>query len=92
MHTYEEMREEVKKLPGNLTPLAHNIEASSYIIHQPDSRYKVQQTATLLEQEGLFLLGRFAQWEYFNMDACIKAAMQMHEKLVTYLQVHCHVP
>lgn len=92
IHTYEKMREEIKKLPGNLTPLAHNIEANSYIIHQPGSRAKVQRTAALLEREGLFLLGRFAQWEYFNMDACIKAAMQTREKVATHLQAACLVP
>ena len=29
------------------------------------------------EPEGLFLLGRFAEWEYYNMDVAMGAAMDL---------------
>jgi protoporphyrinogen oxidase len=77
MHQEVEMVEELKLLPGNLTPLAFNYEPNSYIIQYNDTREKIEHLKTLLKPYGIFLLGRFAEWEYYNMDKCIEAAMQL---------------
>jgi protoporphyrinogen oxidase len=80
-HDPEEMYSQLPKLPGNLTPLAWNYEPNSYIIHLPDTRERIDQARIALEQEGIFLLGRFAEWEYYNMDKAIEAAMSLAKKL-----------
>ena len=33
------------------------------------------------EEIGLLLLGRFAEWKYYNMDICMKRAFEITEKL-----------
>lgn len=32
-----------------------------------------------MQKESLFLLGRFAEWDYYNMDVAIGAALELNE-------------
>lgn len=74
---YEDMVEEVLKLPGNLVPLAHNYEEKSYVIQDNKTRAEINAAKKVLEKENIFLLGRFAEWEYYNMDKAIEAAFNL---------------
>ena len=80
-YSYEFMCEEAKKLPGNLKPLAFNKEPNSYILHAMGSKALVDEVRSMLRQEKVFLLGRFAEWEYYNMDKAIEAAMTLAEEM-----------
>lgn len=71
------MIKELQNLPGNLTPLAFNYEPNSYIIQDKQTRFKVQNLKMELAKYNIYLLGRFAEWEYYNMDKCIEAAMEL---------------
>jgi len=73
----EYMVEELKNLPGNLTPLAFNYEPNSYIIQDKQTRFFVHNLKRELAKYNIYLLGRFAEWEYYNMDKCIEAAMEL---------------
>ncbi|TWJ04617.1 protoporphyrinogen oxidase [Mucilaginibacter frigoritolerans] len=77
------MINELNILPGNLKALAFNYEPNSYIIQQKDTRDKVNHLKSLLKNYNIYLLGRFAEWEYYNMDKCIESAMQLNA-LLTY--------
>jgi len=83
-HSFEEMREEIKLLPGNLVPLAFNYEANSYIIHERNTKEKILYLKSKLEPKGFFLSGRFAEWEYYNMDKAIEAAMKVNNKILNF--------
>jgi protoporphyrinogen oxidase len=74
-----DMINELKLLPGNLAPLSFNYEANSYIIQNQNTRKDIAILKSLLKSYGIFLLGRFAEWEYYNMDKCIEAAMELKE-------------
>lgn len=80
-YSYEFMCEEVKKLPGNLKPLSFNYEPNSYIVHNHETRQSIEQAKLVLSNSGIHLLGRFAEWEYYNMDKAIEAAMHLAKKL-----------
>ena len=80
-YTYQFMCQEIKKLPGNLTPLGFNNEANSYILHHFDSKDLISETRETLKKEGIYLLGRFAEWEYYNMDKAIEAAMALNDEI-----------
>jgi protoporphyrinogen oxidase len=80
-HDEAEMLEELKRLPGNLKALAFNYEPNSYIIQQKDTRENVAKLKRLLAANNIYLLGRFAEWEYYNMDKCIESAMGLCETL-----------
>jgi protoporphyrinogen oxidase len=71
------MLEEIKQLPGNLKPLDFNYEPNSYIIQHQTTREDITLIKAHLKPYGIYLLGRFAEWEYYNMDKCIEAAMDL---------------
>ena len=73
----QEMIKELGNLPGNLKPLAFNYEPNSYIIQNHNTRENIALLKSLLKPYGIFLLGRFAEWEYYNMDKCIEVAMKL---------------
>ncbi|RYY08061.1 MAG: UDP-galactopyranose mutase [Sphingobacteriaceae bacterium] len=77
----EMMLEELKKLPGNLKPLAFNYEPNSYIIQHKETRNKIASLKQHLAKYQIYLLGRFAEWEYYNMDKAIESAMDLNKKL-----------
>jgi hypothetical protein len=77
-----DMIEELKKLPGNLSPLAFNYEPNSYIIQDKETRSKISLLKSCLAKYNIYLLGRFAEWEYYNMDKCIESAMSLNAHIV----------
>ena len=80
-HDQEDMIKELALLPGNLKPLAFNYEPNSYIIQKKDTRDKIRNLKSMLACYNIFLLGRFAEWEYYNMDKCIEGALKLSNEL-----------
>ncbi|RZL48364.1 MAG: UDP-galactopyranose mutase [Pedobacter sp.] len=80
---YEQMCEEIKKLPGNLHALSFNYEENSYIIHDHQTSTVIKKVKDVLQKHGVFLLGRFAEWEYYNMDKAIEGALLLSQRIKT---------
>jgi protoporphyrinogen oxidase len=78
---YETMVEEIKKLPGNLSPISFNYEPNSYVVQDIHTRPTIAKVREVLEPQGFYLLGRFAEWEYYNMDKAIEAAFDLRQKI-----------
>jgi UDP-galactopyranose mutase len=64
-------------LPGNLEPIAYNRESSSYVIQLQDTRERIGTLKSQLEPLDFYLVGRFAEWEYYNMDMAMLSAMNV---------------
>lgn len=85
----EKMVKEVALLPGNLSPVLHNdtgtpvynYQPSSYVIQEVNTRKQIDDLKKSLLQYNFFLTGRFAEWEYYNMDKAIESAMKLYEFL-----------
>lgn len=77
----EEINAMISKLPFNVRMIDMNFEPNSYIIHSETSRSQVNDAKHYLAAQNLWLCGRFAEWEYYNMDAAIAAAMQAVDTL-----------
>jgi UDP-galactopyranose mutase len=75
------MEQEIQKLPGNLHILSNNYEPNSYVIQDAKTRETISAAKYALEEHGIYLLGRFAEWEYYNMDKAIEAAFALSDKL-----------
>ena len=80
----EIMKEEIKLLPGNLSPLSYNYEPNSYVIQEKDTRQKINCLKEHLQKYNFYLVGRFAEWEYYNMDKAIEASQKLSRKLSNY--------
>jgi UDP-galactopyranose mutase len=59
-----------------------NYEPNSYSIQDKDTKENIQNLMNNLERKKIFLLGRFADWEYYNMDKCIESAMLVSNKIL----------
>ncbi|WP_231490256.1 NAD(P)-binding protein [Pedobacter sp. Leaf170] len=79
--SYEQMCKDIKSLPGDLKPLDYNYEESSYIIHDSTTYNEVENMKEVLLKNNIHLVGRFAEWEYYNMDKAIESAMRLTCKL-----------
>jgi hypothetical protein len=75
----EDMEKEIKGLPGNLKILDMNYEPNSYVIQSTGVRDKIEKLRSKLMKYKIFPIGRFAEWEYYNMDKAIESAMNVAE-------------
>ena len=74
-YTKEQLVSELKYLPFNLKPISYNFTKSSYIIQNEETRYLIKKIKNKLLKFNIFLVGRFAEWEYYNMDNAIKSSL-----------------
>ncbi|MEN9443418.1 MAG: hypothetical protein RIS47_308 [Bacteroidota bacterium] len=79
--TDAEIQTQLRKLPGNLLPISIHRQPNSYVVQQPETRTLIAKIAEILKPHGIYLLGRFAQWEYYNMDKCMEQALALANEL-----------
>ena len=70
-----EIRSELMKIPFSPKYLTHHYSKYSYPIQDASTRSMIQSLKGELKQHGFYFTGRFADWEYYNMDVAIAAAM-----------------
>ena len=70
----------LSRLPYHPQYITHNYEKYTYPIQKPDTRTMIKKLKTVLEPAGFYLLGRFAEWEYYNMDIAIGASIDLVNK------------
>lgn len=69
------------QLPFNPKKIDMNFEPNSYVIQGGQTRAKVEAMRNHLKEHKVWLCGRFAEWEYYNMDAAIASAMNVVSEL-----------
>lgn len=57
--------------------LVHNYEEFTYPIQDKHTRDMIAALKKQLSEDGIYLVGRFAEWEYCNMDVAIGSAMDL---------------
>lgn len=77
----EDIKENLRKMPLEPVYLTHHYEKYTYPIQDVKARLMIQSLKDLLGRYGVFLLGRFAEWEYYNMDVAMGAALDLSKKL-----------
>lgn len=77
----DEIEKEFAKMPFHPRYLAHHWEEYTYPIQTGVTRRTVLNLKNKLSPLNFFLLGRFAEWEYYNMDAAIGAALDLTRAL-----------
>ena len=68
----------LSRIPYHPKYIAHNYAPYTYPIQAKDTREFINSVKRVTESEGLFLLGRFAEWEYYNMDIAMGAALDLY--------------
>lgn len=77
--TDEISRDEIKAqlclMPYAPRYLTHHYSPCTYPIQHRGTRGMIRELKEFLKKKSIYLVGRFAEWEYFNMDAAIASAM-----------------
>ena len=72
----EEIKDNLQKMPFSPQYITHHFEPYTYPIQDQNTKALIAIIKSTLEPENFYLCGRFADWEYYNMDAAINAAMR----------------
>ena len=72
---------QLKRIPLNPKYLDHCYTPCSYPIQTPSTRELIQELKNRLSPNGFHLTGRFAEWEYYNMDVAAGAALDLANRL-----------
>lgn len=70
----------LKHIPYNPKYITHKYTEYTYPIQNKNTHEIVSKLKTELKPQNIFLLGRFAEWEYYNMDAAIGAAIDLSKE------------
>ena len=73
----EDILDNLSRMPFHPKYLAHNYSKYSYPIQKDGTRETIAALKAGLAGSHLYLTGRFADWEYYNMDVAIGAAMDL---------------
>lgn len=71
------MLESVSRVPSFSRYLTHHYEKYTYPIQDMHTREMVSSLKSVLFKHNFYLCGRFAEWEYYNMDMCMNSAINI---------------
>ena len=77
----DEIIENLQLIPLHPTYLTHQYNQYTYPIQNKDTRYMIASLKQELAETGLYMTGRFTDWEYYNMDVAMGAAMDVYETI-----------
>lgn len=78
----QEIDRQLDHIPLSPEYVAHQYTPCTYPVQSSDTRKTVQDIKQALEKENFYLTGRFAEWEYYNMDAAAGASIDLAERIV----------
>lgn len=73
----EEIKQNLKKMPLNPRYITHCYNKYTYPIQDVNTRKIIKEIKQYLQPYNFFFTGRFADWEYYNMDVAMGAAMDL---------------
>ncbi|MDR0465759.1 MAG: hypothetical protein LBH94_00200, partial [Deltaproteobacteria bacterium] len=76
-HSFERIRADAEKVDFLLEPIAESASDYAYPVFDREAEKNKQEALRVLGAKGVYALGRFAEWEYYNMDACMFRAMHV---------------
>lgn len=83
-HSFEEMKTVGLKDAFLLEPLDYNVSKYAYVVFDENYQRLVHGLREAIEKDGFFLLGRFGEWDYFNMDICIKRCIDLAKTIKSF--------
>lgn len=72
----DEIKRQLANIPLHPRYITHRYHPCTYPIQNKDTRSMVQSIKKEMASHQLFMTGRFVDWEYYNMDIAMLAAIQ----------------
>lgn len=85
-HSLEEMTKAGQQDNFLIEPIAHSISDYAYVVFDENYDAATKTIKEYLQEIGLHTLGRFGEWQYYNMDICMKKAIDL-SKVITDKQL-----
>jgi protoporphyrinogen oxidase len=79
--SYDEMVENGKKDPFLIRPVGYHVSDHAYVVFDENYDSSTKTIKDHLERIGIHTLGRFGEWQYYNMDVCIKSSIDLAKKI-----------
>ena len=80
-HSYDELINDGKDNEFLLEPLAYNQSEHAYVVFDQNYKYAVPHILNYLSHIGIHSIGRFGEWQYYNMDVCMKRSLELAQKI-----------
>ena len=77
----EDIKDNLSRIPLHPQYITHNFEKYTYPIQDTNTRSMISSLKDILQKNNIYLCGRFAEWEYANMDICMGYAINLARKL-----------
>jgi protoporphyrinogen oxidase len=71
----------LSRIPFNPKYITHHYAEYTYPIQNLTTKTMINNLKCELELNNIYLLGRFAEWEYYNMDAVIGSALSLADRI-----------
>ena len=72
----DEIKRQLANIPLHPRYITHRYHPCTYPIQNKDTRSMIQSIKKEMASHQLFMTGRFVDWEYYNMDVAMLAAMR----------------
>lgn len=72
-----EIEQQLARIPFHPAYIAHHWEECTYPVQTGSTKGIIDGLKAALRPHGFYLLGRFAEWQYYNQDAAIGAALDL---------------
>jgi len=79
--TEDELIESGKKDPFLKDPIAYNKSEHAYVVFDENYASCTSFVKNYLKKMGIYTIGRFGEWQYYNMDICIKSSLELAKQL-----------
>ena len=73
----EQIVDNLGRMPYHPQYITHQYNKYTYPIQSTETASMIKSLKKHLSNKGFYMTGRFADWDYYNMDVAIKAAMNM---------------
>jgi len=70
----------LSKIPFSPKYITHQYTEYTYPVQNDSTREFMNELKSVLKPQGIYLVGRFAEWEYFNMDAALGSGLDLANK------------
>lgn len=78
---YDRLVEEGQKIPFLKKPLDYNVTEHAYVFFDLNYTQAKAGAISYLDSLGIYSHGRFGEWEYYNMDVCIKRSIDLAKNI-----------
>ncbi len=81
-YSQDELFEESRKDEFIIEPIDYNVSEHAYVVFDENYNECTSTVISYLNSIGIETIGRFGEWQYYNMDVCMKRSIDLIKKFL----------